>query len=1340
MALDSDAARPDGRGVTRRQVLYSSAAALAAWALPTAARAHAEPTSQVHAGRVLASLNGVWDFLPSAGTPSYPPPDSGWATIPVPAEWNMTAGVFGTAWDAYDLFETPAAWDSVATAWYRRSVTVPAASNGDRIALRFEAVNFESTVFWNGTQVAHNLEGLLPFEVDVTDQVTFGAENTIHVLVRSPGSAARDAAGFHHPCGSWWGQLCSGIWQDVLLISRTPVSVADTAIVTSVRQGQLSATTNIRNDGAQSATVWVRHAIKDGDAVVLQTAQKVTIAGNATAAADATLAWRNPRLWSPDDPHLYDLVVGVAPAQDAPASDVATTRFGFREVWVEGDSIMLNGAPVMLRGDAWHYMGSIENSRAYASQWMSMAKAAGVNYMRLHAMPYPSVFYDVADEVGMLIVGESGIYGSSGNYAMGADDFWDNCNTHLTNRIRRDINHASIIAWSVENEMLAAFGRSWTDKVAALKSVAKAADPSRPAYFEGDGDPNGQGDFQSTHYPLEITSSSTAIPESGLALAPGHPRAGEWDRKKPFLIGEFSSMYYANPSDVSTLGGPDTYAGLDGLWAAHALTVRAQIEGFRYAGITGISPWNTVWYGMRPLPFDPPRTGSVNPIDAGPQVKQVGRYASTLNPGFEADLPKWQANPIHDAVARVFSPIAALAMDYRTHYWSGGTLTKTLAVYNGTSQDRALIIRWSLRLSNGRTVSDERKLTLSAASQTDLATTLAVSEVATQTAGTWKVTVSSGAAGGHLEFSDIVDVTVYPTSAGRQPSLPKPVRAAVLEAAGSSATSDALTALGVTTRVVSDLSTMPSDGEILVIGEGANYNASGDDGTRVTAFVKAGGTVLILAQQTVPQVLPWPMFSTGSGQTISHISSPAHPTLQGIDKNDLRWWHTENEQVVGTVVVKPRFGSLRSIADVGVGMADSALAECAFGAGTYLLCQYPVVAAAADEPIAAILLGNIVRYLAGRGAAPTRKLGVLSSASTSAVAATLQAASIAPQPLSTVDAASLQGLDILLVDAAPGNDAALNALAAHGSDVSAWVHAGGVLWINGADPDTVATIAGVLPANVSLQAVDSAHRFGAVVTDSSPLGGGITNADLNWPSAGPALASYTVSAPGGRSVIDTRAVDWNAFARGAEQNKYAVALESERGFTPGSALWEAGVGSGTVLVDQLGWPTGSALPAQVGLAASLAASLGAEFVAGSGSGLLSTTGWTAFVNPPPGENPKNAYDRNPSTRWSSDSLQQPGMYFGLDLGAAHNLTKIVWDSSESPGDCPKGLQLLVSTDNTTWTTLLSIPDTSSLVNAGVMTLNLSPPVEARYFKIVDTASAPGNYLSLHEIYVYAQDS
>jgi hypothetical protein len=1057
----------------------------------------------------------------------------------------------------------------------------------------------------------------------------------------------------------------------------------------------------------------------------------VPAGGTATVTFDQP--WADPRLWSPAHPHLYQLAVTVRPAPGRPVSDTTSVRFGFREVAVQGTGILLNGEPVMLRGDAWHYMGSIENSRAYATAWFSMVKALGVNYLRLHAMPYPPVFYDVADELGLLIVAESGIYGSSGNYALPAADFWDNCASHLTARVLRDRNHPSVIAWSAENEMLAAFGQSWAAKVAALKPVISALDAARPVYFEGDGDPESAGDLESTHYPLEITTSSTAIPGSAYALAPGQSRAGFWDRKKPMLIGEFSSMYYATPSQVSAVGGPATYADLDGLWSAHALIVGAQIEGFRYAGLTGVSPWNTVWYGMRPLPFDPAKESLPLPGPTGPKLLQAGRYAATLNPGFEHDLPAWEPNPIHDRVARVMPATAALATDYRTHFWGGSTLTRTYAVYDEAGTQRTVTVSWTLRLGGGPARKGAQQVSVPPDGKTDVTFDIGVPAVKRITAGTLTVSVAAGRA---ELYQDQVPVTVYPPSAGQRATT-APLAAAVLETGGSTAASDALAALGVTTRQITDLSSLPSGQEVLVLGEGATVNATSDQVAALATFVQGGGRVLSLAQQALPQLLPWPVLLSGSPQTIAHVAAPHHPVLNGTGPDDLRWWNTDSEQVVQKALVKPRYGAFTSLADVGPGLASSALAGAPYGSGIYLFCQFPVISAAAREPVAAVLLRNLVDYLATRPPTPRRRLGVVSPAG-SALTGTLTASAVSFTTVTTVSADTLGGLDVLLIDASPGNAGGLAAVSAAASAVNAWISAGGTLWVNGLTSDSLGSLSSVLPAGVTLTGLDSAHQLGAVTTGKSAVVDGLTNADLDWPGSAKPLVTATVSGPGGTSAVDSRGVDWTAFSRGAEQNKYQVAAESARGFTPGSVVWVKESGSGQVVIDQLSWAVSIPLPAQTALAAGLAAGLGVAFTAGSGSGLLSTNGWKGFASPNNAA-AGNAFDRNETTRWSSDAVQVPGMYYGVDLGATHTLTRIIWDSALSPGDLPRGLDIQTSQDGTTYTTVASLTaaQVSSMSNAGVLTIPLNS-VTTRYLKMIDTGSAPGNYLSLHELYLFGQ--
>jgi beta-galactosidase len=1319
-------------------VLGAGAAALALASVPRAARAlvggpAAGPQTQPQEGRVLALLNGTWDFMPTSGTPTAPPSSGTWSSIPVPAEWNMTAGNFATSWGAYDLFETPAGWDSLDVAWYRRTVPVPASQRGNRIVLRFEAVNFEATVFWNGTQVAQHSGGLLPFEADVTDEVSWGATNTLHVLVRSGNVAARQSDGWHYPNGSWWGQTCWGIWNDVWLLARPAVYVQDSYVVTSVSGKRITVTTTLANASAAAAMVSVRHQVLDGSKTVLTGTSQVSVPAGGTATVTFDQPWASPRLWSPADPYLYRLAVSAQLIPGGQGGDTFTVRFGFREVAVQGTDILLNGEPVMLRGDAWHYMGSVENSRAYATAWFTMVKALGVNYLRLHAMPYPPVFYDVADEMGLLIVAESGIYGSSGNYALSAADFWDNCVTHLTERVLRDRNHPSVFAWSAENEMLAAFGQSWAAKVAALKPVISALDSTRPIYFEGDGNPQGAADLESTHYPWEITTSNTAIPESAYALAPGGANAGFWDRKKPMLIGEFSSMYYATPSQVSAVGGPATYADLDGLWSAHALIVGAQIEGLRYAGATGISPWNTVWYGMRHLPFDPAHESLPLPEPTGPKLLQVGRYATTLNPGFEHDLPPWEPNPIHDAAGRTMPATAALATDYRTHFWGGSTVTRTYAVYDEVGVQRTVTVSWQLKLAGGATSKGSRHVAAPPDGNTNVTVDIALPAVKQIASGTLTVSVS---AGGPALYQYQAPLSVYPRSAAQR-STKAPLAAAVLEAADSTATTDALAALEVATRTITDLSSLPTGDEVLVLGEGATVNPASDQVAALTTFVQGGGRVLSFAQQALPQLLPWPALPGGSPQTIAHIVAPHHPVLDGIGADDLRWWNTASEQVVQKGIIKPRFGSLVSLADVGPGLAASALAEAAYGEGTFLFCQFPVISAAQAEPVAAALLRNMVDYLATRPSTARRRLGVVSP-SGSALTATLAASEVSFTSVTTVSAGTLNGFDVLLVDASAGNAAGLSAVSAGASDLTAWVSSGGTLWVNGLTAGSLGSLSGVLPAGVALAGLDADHQGGAVTTGNSAVLDGLNNADLDWSFSAAPLVTATVSGPGGISAADSRGVDWSAFASGAEQNKYQVAEESARGFTPGSVVWVKDTGSGRLVIDMLSWPASTPLPAQTTLAAGLAAALGVGFTAGSGSGLLSTAGWTGFASPNNAAAPL-AYDRNESTRWSSNALQTPGMYYGVDLGATHTLTRIVWDDSPAPGDLPRGLDLQTSQDGTTYTTVLSLTSAqvSSMSNAGVLTIPLNS-VTIRYLKMVDTGSAPSNYLSLYELYLFGQ--
>lgn len=164
------------------------------------------------------------------------------------------------------------------------------------------------------------------------------------------------------------------------------------------------------------------------------------------------------------------------------------------------------------------------------------------------------------------------------------------------------------------------------------------------------------------------------------------------------------------------------------------------------------------------------------------------------------------------------------------------------------------------------------------------------------------------------------------------------------------------------------------------------------------------------------------------------------------------------------------------------------------------------------------------------------------------------------------------------------------------------------------------------------------------------------------------------------------------------------------------------------MLNRLGWPATLSLPTQTGIAAALAAGLGAAFSAGSDSGLVPTTNWRPFTNPNTG-GATNAYDRNPSTRWSSDTFQVPGMYYGLDIHDHPDHLGLVVVGRRLPprSGCAGLLQQPRLHDGAEHSQHVQ------LHRQRVLTVTLDP-VSARYLKL--TGSAPGNYLSVHELYLY----
>ncbi|MER8069363.1 AbfB domain-containing protein [Streptomyces sp. NPDC094034] len=233
------------------------------------------------------NLNGIWDFAVTgrdAGPPSTYPDR---IRVPFVAE-SALSGIQRRITENDKL-------------WYKRDFTVPAEWTGRRVQLNFGASDWQTTVWVNGTQVGAHKGGYDAFSYDITPQLN-GATNTVVVSVHDPTQTGGQAVGKQrindvkpHPGGGIFYTAASGIWQTVWL---EPVAAAHIT--------RLDMTPNLSDS---TLRVTARVAGANGRSVRVTVSSGGNVVGTATGAAGAELSvsLANPRLWSPEDPFLYDV-------------------------------------------------------------------------------------------------------------------------------------------------------------------------------------------------------------------------------------------------------------------------------------------------------------------------------------------------------------------------------------------------------------------------------------------------------------------------------------------------------------------------------------------------------------------------------------------------------------------------------------------------------------------------------------------------------------------------------------------------------------------------------------------------------------------------------------------------------------------------------------------------------------------------------------------------------------------------------------------------------------------------------------------------------------------------
>lgn len=636
-------------------------------------------------------LNGAWQFQPvvlpaefregETPAPNLPPAGSGtWAaeSVIVPSPWNVNsfADHHGEGGDFNCYPSYPRSWEQVRLGWLRRTFTVPEEWRGKNISLHFEAVAGDAVVAVNGRTIGSHFDIFLPFDIDITDAVRFGDTNELLVGIRKASLFDKKGKYGRRPYqgGSFWGQHIAGIWQDVYVIATPRVRVADVYIRPEVDKDTLSVELTVCNDTGEAVDASVAAKVfpfqRNGDTSVLSApvpstnlgseavleydavSQRIPAHGSVSVVLRKTVKGRL-RPWSCGDPNLYGLVT-TASHRNA-VVDTKYTRFGWRQITFRDQQVLLNGEPIILRGDSWHFMGIPQMTRRYAWAWFTVLQAAGLNAVRLHAQPYPAFYLDVADEMGVLVLDETAVWASDGGPKLDDLDFWKDTERHLSALIRRDRNHPCVYGWSVCNEMRPIVRGVMRNPPGMMDEllrhytiwagICRELDPTR-LWISADGDDDGE-----SRLPVYVVhyGGSEAMQR---ALKSG----------KPWGVGEAGNAYYATPEQVAETNGERAYESFLGRMEGVATSSYQSLIEQREHRACLRSVFNLVWYGLKPLPLGmsdlsrPPAAedGIFFPEHVegrpGVQPQRLGPYCTTLNPGYDPALPLYQSWPLYEAI------------------------------------------------------------------------------------------------------------------------------------------------------------------------------------------------------------------------------------------------------------------------------------------------------------------------------------------------------------------------------------------------------------------------------------------------------------------------------------------------------------------------------------------------------------------------------------------------------------------------------------------------------------------------------------------------------------------
>ena len=396
--------------------------------------------------------------------------DSGWqlthngktVSVDLPHDWDIyeapdPAGATGTG----------GGWYQGGKGEYRKTFKTP---DAELVKLHFEGVYQKAEVLVNGQKAGQHHYGYTPFTVDVTPYL-YKDKRLNEVIVKVDNS--------QQPNCRWYSG--SGIYRHVWMETMPALHIAEngvfiTTLQTTEQQAVVKVDVTVQNESTkdQKTVVSIDHSQQ----------KSVTLKAGESQTVEFTYTVSNPKLWSPDTPHLYEAIVELY-SEQGPLTSHLTVPFGIRTFTFDAENgFVLNGKKVLINGACVHHDDGVLGAMAFDAaeiRKVRLMKEAGFNLVRTSHNPTTRAFLDACDSIGMLVIGEAFDGWREAKNPYDYSTVIDSCyRNDIHAMVQRDRNHPCIISWSIGNEVMERKDIRVVTTARQLKQAILEKDPTRP--------------------------------------------------------------------------------------------------------------------------------------------------------------------------------------------------------------------------------------------------------------------------------------------------------------------------------------------------------------------------------------------------------------------------------------------------------------------------------------------------------------------------------------------------------------------------------------------------------------------------------------------------------------------------------------------------------------------------------------------------------------------------------------------------------------------------------------------------------------------------------------------